>query len=611
MEIAIVGLGSWGLCILERLLDRARAAPVPLAIHVIQPGAPGPGVHSPDEPEYLLMNTVCGQVSLFAAGEFSPGLSERSGITLYEWAVKNGYRIVGGECRRTASEGRALTPHDFLPRCVLGEYLAWAYRVLTAELPPGATLTHHDSEAVDVQRAGPRERVELANGASVTVDHVFLATGHTPNREPLHPFVRPYPTASLGAAVPAGASVAIAGMGLVAVDVLAALTFGRGGRFETGPSEGSKRYIPSGREPRIFLYSRNGLPFCCRPAVGLDTTGSFRPEIFTEDELARRRHARARATGSPQLDLRQDVLPLVWAEMTLVYYGRSALLADGDAAAERVSQRLLDAWRAGALREAVAELATAYGTFDAEAWFFRPDVSRAADRETYQAGVRAMIERDTRESALGEARSPLKAVFELFRVLRDTIRSAVDFGGLTPDSAHEFWDRIAPLINRVMVGPPLRRGQELLGLIDAGVVQIPFGGSPTVTLDPQAKCWEIASTRLGAPTRERVDHVIAGYLEQPSVDRSASPVLSRLHTGGRIRVFQGGFGIDVSRGHHPVDARGEEAQRLWVLGPLTDGTKYFNHYIPSPKSRFRAFRDADASVRAILGEATASDEEAP
>jgi hypothetical protein len=305
------------------------------------------------------------------------------------------------------------------------------------------------------------------------------------------------------------------------------------------------------------------------------------------------------------------VLPLIWAEMTLVYYGRSALLADGDAAAERASQRLLDAWSAGALREAVAELATAYGAFDAEAWFFRPDVSRAADRETYQAGVRAMIERDIRESALGEARSPLKAVFELFRVLRNTIRSAVDFGGLTPDSAREFWDRIAPLINRVMVGPPLRRGQELLGLIDAGVVQIPFGGSPTVTLDRQAKCWEIASTRLGVPTRERVDHVIAGYLEQPSVDRSASPVLSRLHAAGRIRAFPDACGIDVSRGHHPLNVRGEAEQRLWVLGPLTDGAKYFNHYIPSPKSRFQAFRDADAIVCTILGEAAAGDQEAP
>jgi uncharacterized NAD(P)/FAD-binding protein YdhS len=181
---------------------------------------------------------------------------------------------------------------------------------------------------------------------------------------------------------------------------------------------------------------------------------------------------------------------------------------------------------------------------------------------------------------------------------------------LTPASSREFWDRVAPLINRVTIGPPLRRGQEVLALLDAGIVELPFGGSPTVAFDARTGGWEIASTRLGAPTRDHVDHVIAGFLEQPSVARSASSALSRLHASGRIRAFAGEHGIDVSRGHHPVNARGEDEPRLWVLGPLTDGAKYFNHYIPSPRSRFRAFRDADAIVRGLLGDAPAGGEAA-
>ena len=38
-----------------------------------------------------------------------------------------------------------------------------------------------------------------------------------------------------------------------------------------------KRYIPSGNEPEIYLYSRSGVPYCAKSAHGVDPYGDYRP----------------------------------------------------------------------------------------------------------------------------------------------------------------------------------------------------------------------------------------------------------------------------------------------------------------------------------------------
>ena len=65
MDIAVVGLGSWGLSFLERIVTGSRSQWGPVRVHVIEPGTPGSGVYATDQPDYLILNTPCGQVSLY------------------------------------------------------------------------------------------------------------------------------------------------------------------------------------------------------------------------------------------------------------------------------------------------------------------------------------------------------------------------------------------------------------------------------------------------------------------------------------------------------------------------------------------------------------------
>jgi len=59
--------------------------------------------------------------------------------------------------------------------------------------------------------------------------------------------------------------------------------------------------------------------------------------------------------------------------------------------------------------------------------------------------------------------------------------------------------------------------------------------------------------------------------------------------------------IDLTEDFHPLDVTGQASQRLWVFGVLSEGVRYFTLYIPSPKSRVRAFIDADFCANQVIG----------
>ena len=273
IEMAIVGLGSWGLCVLERTVSRARQAGTPVRVHVVEPARLGGGAYAPEQPDFLVLNNACGQLSLYAApdGDALPPYA----VGVYQWAVACGYRWVGYECRIGAG-GDPILPTDYLPRRLMGEYLGWFYNTLLDYAPPNLEIVRHYAAAVDISPAlQGREAVLLDNGTTLTVDHVVLTSGHTWNDEPgagggVH-YLQPYPIECLEQSAPAGSSLAVAGMGLVCYDVLTALTIGRGGTFEDRCDRADrKRYVPSGREPTITLYSRSGVPHCAKSAQGVD-----------------------------------------------------------------------------------------------------------------------------------------------------------------------------------------------------------------------------------------------------------------------------------------------------------------------------------------------------
>ena len=53
IEMAIVGLGAWGLCVLERTVRRAWRVRTPVRVHVVEPAQLGGGVYCAEQPDFL------------------------------------------------------------------------------------------------------------------------------------------------------------------------------------------------------------------------------------------------------------------------------------------------------------------------------------------------------------------------------------------------------------------------------------------------------------------------------------------------------------------------------------------------------------------------------
>lgn len=578
-----------------------------VAVHVIEPGTPGSGVYDTSQPDYLLLNNPCGELSLypFELEDDQPCY----GVGLYDWAVSQGYRWVGDRCVKDPT-GSPIQPHHFLPRRLMGEYLQWFYRALLAGAPPSVHIVHHPTAAIDlVARRDGNEEVHLANGGTVVADHVIVTSGHTANQgaDDAGRVLDPYPVGRYVDSIPTDATVAVSGMGLVAVDVVTALTIGRGGEFvEDG---GGLCYRPSGREPRLQLFCRSGLPFTAKSVTGRDRSDVYKPLICTDDALdalSGRSRDRRRL-----VDLRSELLPLLFAEMYSRYYAQVAFQASGaraDGAAVR--ERLRDAWAEGRFDAELASLAERFGSFDAEALFFGHQAKyRCSD--DYERFVYQSLADDLREAEVPDGASPVKSASQVFRLFRDKMRTVVERGGLSLDSYLDFNADVCSRIHRLVAGPPALRTRQMLALMDAGVVRMPYGPAPArgravTDLDPTARRTRVSSTAFEQPYMEEVDFLIRGHLEEPRIAGSASQLLTQLYNRGRVSQFRYGEvavgSVDLTADSHPIDIEGRPQTRISMFGVLTEGVRHFTAYIPSPRSRMRAVEDIGDCVAEILAD---------
>lgn len=607
ISVAVIGLGSRGLGVLERLVTLAKLAGPDAGevhVHLIDPRGDGAGVHDVTQPDYLLLNTTASQVSLFPDECTVGDAVDAPGATLYDWVTERGLRLAE-DGFTVGHHGRPIRECDFLPRRVLGEYLGWFLEQIRQRVPGHVRLHTHLASAVDLDPEAFSERltVTLSNGEVLTVDYGFLTTGYTSND--VLPtgsggiIAEPYPLPDRVAEVRPGQQVAIGGFGLSAMDLMSCLTVGRGGRFvpaDDGP-DGELRYLPSGDEPTLLFYSRTGVPCRARPRV-VEFGPRYRPLALTTANID---SLRASLGGGP-LDFEADVLPLVFTEMRVGYRRCEARLAG---TADELEADLVQAATAGpaALAALLDELDSRLGPFDAAATFDGATDMLLDDTQAYQKWLADLLRRDLAEGLLGFTASPVKAALDIMRELRDTFRYVVDFGGLTESSHDEFTRRTVPAVNRAVVGPQWERHAELLALMAAGVAHVPFGPAPTVVWNTEAGGWTVTSTQLAEPHSRRVDWVVSAYLDPPAVENSASPLLSALYRKGWIRRHRPAsrhvHGIDVDRDQHPVDAQGRPERRLWVLGPLCEGATFYNNLVPSPNTYSRPVHDAHRCVVAL------------
>ncbi|MFF3111082.1 FAD/NAD(P)-binding protein [Kitasatospora sp. NPDC057904] len=561
VSIAIVGGGPRGLSILERICGIPQIPWESLSIHLIDPNHPGSGTHYPSQPNHLLMNTIAGQVTVFRTGDSSAPGQPASGPGLAEWA--------------------GVPENTYLPRGVLGRYLAHSYRLLRRQAPDTIRVHEHRASAHTLRALRDRSWVlNLSDGAIVAADFVFLTTGHGTNHpteedqavqqfvadhhraNPRLRYVRNcYPLQKLDT-IEAGARVAVRGMGLSAIDAVASLTVGRGGRFVTG-ADGEPVYRPSGDEPRIHVYSRSGRVFSPRAVNQKTPADAHRPSVLTADELRNLRRTHG------QLDFESHLLPLLRAELR--------------AAAEAVG--------------GPADLP------EVDSLLRRPEPGPPRTLGAYQSDLVGFLATDERRAAEGNLKNPVKAAADALRDLRDELRLAVEHRGLTPASHQRFCRVYAPMLNAVAAGPPASRSREWRALFAAGVLHLGAGPGATARLDPESAEFVLDSALQSSPPT-RFDVLVGASVDPFLPEHDASPLTRSLLSAGHARPFANGWfrpgGFDVDTAGRLIDAEGSVVPNICALGHITEGAHYFTNMLPAPGVDSRITADAAAAVQAMV-----------
>lgn len=618
VRIAIVGAGPVGVGLAERLLANAGAllGELTCEIVLIDPYPPGAGrVWRTDQSPLMRMNSMARDVTLFPGPAVRCEGPARPGPALHEWAegVAAG-RLPPLSDPRLLPDLHEVTPESFPTRRLQGEYLSWFLDHLIAEAPPGVRVLRHAGRAADLTE-GPdgRQTVHLADGGAIEADAVALALGHLdvrPSGETAElaafaaehglVYLPPGYAADLDlSVVPAGADVLVRGLGLAFFDFMALLTEGRGGRY-VRDATGGLRYLPGGREPRLFVGSRRGVPYRCKPGHRLALPPPDRPRYLTDEVVAG-----LLAAGRP-VRFRDELWPLVVKDLCHAYH-RELFAVRPDAVTmswERFEARLDEVTEPG---EAAALSAEAV-VDEAD----RLDVTRLGEPlrgvrlpsgDVLQKHLRGLLE-DELARDRNPRRSPDTALYAGLLALYGRlarIRPRLD----ARSQVEELDGAWFSLFNFVSSGPPAFRVEELLALSRAGIVEF-LGAGMTVTGDARRGLFRASG--VTAPGEVTAPVLIDARLPEITVARDAGPLLPALHAAGAVteevlsdpatgyRHTTGRIAVDA-RGHL-VDAAGRAHPSRYALGWNTSlrGARAF----ALPDTDAITFRHADLVARELL-----------
>jgi hypothetical protein len=558
LHAGVVGVGPRGLVVLERLTHYAQKYDIPMLISIIDPQKPGIGVHSPSLPEYKMLNTVAGQITLFPdENMLSDGGESRPVCTFLEW------------CRQHKSlpdfwyshENQRLCSWDFLPRSWLGEYMQWAYDFIVLQAGPAIKVRHLPLEVTDIEQITDKKfLISLSNEENLYVDAVYLTSGHGLASE------------NSAAHINADETVLLQGMGLTAMDMIADWTIGRGGHFSLR-SGGIPDYIPSGKEPVIFLTSRSGLPFRCRPeSLTVGENINRDAIIFRADRIQQLKDKYPNS-----IDFERQLLPLIRAEMRVAYYSVRIIKDVGMKKALRFREALRKANSWTEISGVMQNVVSRYGEFNEED-LLAASLPSEVHPDSYSLWLVNEIAEDLNESITGVMHSPVKAASEVWRNCRHQLRIMMDDKGLSDSSKNIFYTRYAPVINRLVAGPQKERHQELLALIRAGVVK---------PIHPDKV------------TSHKYDHCIQAMIHSEQSNLDMPLLVKKMANKGLLTISTSGRAyIDVRADGRPLTLKPKAS--MWIFGPLCEGATYYNHYVPSPGAFSRSSHDADVSVRELL-----------
>lgn len=593
--LAFIGGGPRTAGILERLAANLENFEIPdFTVHIFDPFEPGSGrIWRRDQSELLRLNSTAADITMFTDSSLQMSGPVSAGPNFFDWAVAVRNRsIIDIDISDPAlwQELLGLDPGSFPTRRLHAEYLQWSYRRTVHALAPRATVEHHPFtvHAVDTLSDG-RQQISFGTPSrQLVVDAVVLALGHTdavPDQQSkaLLDFAQrhqrlylppSYTADSDLSGLQAGQLALVRGLGLAFIDLMVLLMEGRGGSFLEN-SDGSLSYQPSGREPRLLVGSRRGVPYHSKTPTMLHGE-PFAPQFFTPSVV------QELLATTRLLDFEQDLWRLVAKELLYGYYRE---LSTGHP--ERVRgewsdfQGLFAPAGLPAKSELLALLQDGSDYLDLDL-LDRPFQGAAVG--DLQSWLRDYLLEDLRRRSSdqnSESFGLFLALLSCYGVLIQVPRERLNL-----TSRRQLQGRWHSFFSFIASGPPPRRLRELLALQAAGFIEF-LGPEMQVEANEFSGYFEATSALSTTPRRAEV--LIDAFLPKQDARYSANPLIAASTDTDRVHV-------DAQ--NRVLDQQGQGSSTRFAVGAFTDSM--VTGAFPRPGSNAPVFRDNDALARQLL-----------
>lgn len=196
-----------------------------------------------------------------------------------------------------------------------------------------------------------------------------------------------------------------------------------------------------------------------------------------------------------------------------------------------------------------------------------------------------VLRRDILQAQQGNLDNPTKSAIDgVCRDIRDVLRYAVEFGGLTASSQRVFATKYQRLLNRLAVGTSLKVMRKIHAISDHGIVDLSFSRHPNIVVS-RDRMWRLEN-RDDSNVHISVPLLVDARVHLFNLEESTSELYANLVKRKMIRRWQnpdrsgnhfnaGGLDI-VPRRHLVVSAQGTINPTFAALGVPTEGALYFH-----------------------------------
>ena len=445
-------------------------------------------------------------------------------------------------------------PDKFPERSKLGTYLNERFTSIAVELQMAGYLKIIRSKVIDIDYKEHIFSLETEDDC-YEFDEVLLTIGHQPTKisdqlkkwekheksnPKLQVFKEAYPVEEFMTSEKTNNNsiVAIRGFGLAMIDAVRALTIGKGGEFELLDKKTFRsKFISSSEVPKkIIAFSLDGKPMVPKP-LNAEIDSNYEPTKEEIEKFAKiiSKNAHGKKEVSNTSFLKNAISEIA---------SRIYLDLEENAFSHDLKQK--------ELAEIIVE------------WLSEDDLKHELILPTAQPAIKSI--KEFINMALGEANVSLDyCIGQVWRHCQPTLYKEFSHANLD-DEVIASVIALDERMKRYSYGPPIESMQQLLSLVDAGILDLDLVENPEITEVKNG--WKLQNNRAKITAQIMINSV----LDAPKIMDVTSPIIKKLLSNELIEPIHTDLGINTQKDGTIEISDEEKFIPLAVLGRLSKGS---------------------------------------